>query len=57
MTTPAEEKDTSGDLPSASDSVHRPSDEVRRRNRITVVVILVFLTLWIFMGFRSAFFG
>ena len=57
MTAPSEENEPGGDLPQASDGFHRPSEEVRRRNVITVIVILVLLSAWIFMGFRNAFFG
>ncbi len=47
----------SEEIPLAADTTHEVSSDVRRRNLITVGIILAFLTFWILMGLRNALLG
>ena len=44
-------------LPRASDSSHRPSEEMKRGSRITAIATVIFIVFWILLGTRHAFFG
>ena len=42
--------------PKPSDGFNAPSDEVKRRNVITGLVILGLITMWVLFGFRDMLF-
>jgi hypothetical protein len=50
------QSDTALEIPQAEDGFHEPSSEVKRRNLITGLIIVAFLTAWVLFGLRKALF-
>ena len=56
MTDRDSQSDDPYEPPTKSDGFHEPTEETRRRNLITVAIIVGVLVLWIGLGLRNALF-
>lgn len=49
--------DDASRIPSPDDGFHEPAADTKRRNWITLVIIVTLLILWILFGLRRVLFG